>query len=339
MYDETAPRSIFATTWFRALLVLIVLAVAVAVTAPYILEATRPSSKPTTAARPTPPPAAATPSPPPPASSAMSTQPDKPATPDTAPADKPAATPMPPRKPLAGDKTALADKSDKAATTAKSAAADKAAATDKKDAPATKTAAVLSTTTASAPRAATGGWWVQVGAFRDENKAHNLAAKLREDNYTVEQSFRSTASRVTKSAASDKSPAASTSGPAGADQYDVFVSGLSAEELNTRLGAKGLAAEPSGAGALIKPSLPLREAVALSKDLAMEGLKVQVRRAAGASAPAPRAAEKRPAPVVRGGDALYRVRVGAFPDKATAMTTLKELEAKGYKPFISRGGP
>jgi hypothetical protein len=33
------------------------------------------------------------------------------------------------------------------------------------------------------------------------------------------------------------------------------------------------------------------------------------------------------------------VRVGAFPDRATAVSTLKELEAKGYKPFIARGGP
>jgi cell division septation protein DedD len=245
---------------------------------------------------------------------------------------------MPPRKPLAGDKTAMADKPDRTAATTKS-AVDKAA-TDKKDAPETKTAAVRSATTASAPRAATGGWWVQVGAFRDENKAHNLAAKLRQDNYSVEQTIRRGAPSVTKSAAADKSaPAASTSGPAGADQYDVFVSGLSADELSTRLGAKGLTAEPSGAGAVIKPSLPLREAVALSKDLAMDGLKVQVRRAAGASAPAPRAPETRAAPTVRGAEGLYRVRVGAFPDKATAMTTLKELEAKGYKPFISRGGP
>ena len=43
-------------------------------------------------------------------------------------------------------------------------------------------------------------------------------------------------------------------------------------------------------------------------------------------------------PAVSSGDTLYRVRVGAFTDRATAMTTLKELEAKGYKPFIARGG-
>src|SRR5437762_3362908 len=85
-------------------------------------------------------------------------------------------------------------------------------------------------------------------------------------------------------------------------------------------------------------ALPRRDAVALSKDLATDGYKVQVRRAAGANAQAPRPAEKRPVPAVSNGDTLYRVRVGSFADRATAMTTLKELEAKGYKPFIARGG-
>jgi len=183
---------------------------------------------------------------------------------------------------------------------------------------------------------------VQVGAFRDESTAKKVVAKLREQNYKVEESVRGGSASATKSAAADKSaPAASAPSPAGTDQYDVFVSGLSAAELSERLAAKGLAAEPAGSGAVIKPSLPLRDAVALSKDLAVDGFKVQVRRAGGAApAPSPRATPARPAePAASGGDTLYRVRVGAFPDRATAMTTLKELEAKGYKPFIARGGP
>jgi cell division septation protein DedD len=272
---------------------------------------------------------------------------------------------MPPRRPLAGDTTALADKplpgdkssktmssdgvgSDK--STAKSATADKST-TEKKDARvaaatteskatarAAKPAAARSTTSASAPRAAAASaWWVQVGAFRDENSAKNLAAKLREQNYTVQ--LRGLGASAPKAAALDKSaPAASTPNPAGADQYDVFVTGLSADELNTRLAGKGLSAEPSGTGVVLKPSLPLRDAVALSKDLATDGYKVQVRRAGGASAQAPRPAEQRPVPAASSGDTLYRVRVGAFTDRTTAMTTLKELEAKGYKPFIARGG-
>jgi hypothetical protein len=31
------------------------------------------------------------------------------------------------------------------------------------------------------------------------------------------------------------------------------------------------------------------------------------------------------------------VRVGAFADRAAALAAAKELEAKGYKPFIARG--
>jgi cell division septation protein DedD len=293
---------------------------------------------------------------------------DKPVPPDRVPLDKSAPSAVPPRRPLAGDTTALADKplpgdksskttssdsigSDK--TVAKSANAETST-TEKKDARvaaattermatarAAKPAAARSTTSASAPRAAAASsWWVQVGAFRNENSAKNLAATLREQNYTVKQSVRNGGASAPKSATLDKSaPAASTPNLAGADQYDVFVSGLSADELNTRLAGKGLSAEPSGTGVVLKPSLPLRDAVALSKDLATDGYKVQVRRAAGASAQAPRPAEPRPVPAVTSsGDALYLVRVGAFSDRATAMTTLKELQAKGYKPFIARGG-
>ena len=375
-YDEMPPRSIFAATWFRALLVLIVLGVIGAVAVPYILDAMNPPAKPSVASRSTPtptsPPAAVTPSPSAPASpptSALSTPsdraPDTTVPPDRAPADRPAtAMPATPRKPFAADKTPTAEKpaTSEKMTGAPSTASDKAAGkpAEKKDArvaaatsdakpaepksaTATKRAATSSASTASAPKGgAAGAWWVQVGAFRDESTAKKVAARLREQNYKVEESVRGSGESAARSAAVDKSaPAASASNPAGADLYDVFVSGLSAAELNTRLTAKGLAAEPSGSGAVIKPSLPLRDAVALSKDLAVEGFKVQVRRAAGTAAaaqPAPRAVARRPAPSA-GGETLYRVRVGAFPDRATAVSTLKELEAKGYKPFIARGGP
>jgi len=378
LYDETPPRSIFAATWFRALLVLIVIGVIGAVAVPYILDAMNPPAKPSVASRsmstPTAPPAAVTPSPSAPASpstSALATPsdraPDTTAQPDRAPADRPAtAMPATPRKPFAADKTPTAEKpatSEKMTGASPPTASDKAAEkpAEKKDArvavassdakpgaepksaTATKRAATSSASTASAPRGgAAGAWWVQVGAFRDESTAKKVAAKLREQNYKVEESVRGVRESAARSAAVDKSaPAASAPNPAGADLYDVFVSGLSAAELNTRLSTKGLAAEPSGSGAVIKPSLPLRDAVALSKDLAVEGFKVQVRRAAGTAAapqPAPRAAARRPAPSVTG-EMLYRVRVGAFPDRATAVSTLKELEAKGYKPFIARGGP
>ena len=87
-------------------------------------------------------------------------------------------------------------------------------------------------------------------------------------------------------------------------------------------------------GVVVKPSLPLRDAVALSKDLAVDGLKVQVRRAAGASAPAPPAGGAS----ASGGDPVYRVRVGPFDDRAAATSTLRELVQRGYAPFLARGG-
>jgi SPOR domain len=86
----------------------------------------------------------------------------------------------------------------------------------------------------------------------------------------------------------------------------------------------------------VKPSLPLRDAVALSKDLAVDGLKVQVRRAAGGPAPAPAAASS--TSITTDDGMLYRVRVGPFDDKTTATSTLRELQQKGYSPFIARGG-
>ena len=360
LYEETAPRSIFATMWFRALLVLVILAGVVAVAAPYILDATNPPTKSTIASRPQSAPAL-TPSPAPsaPMSSSLTQADTAPSAAAAAPAnraaaDKPAsALPGPAAQVSATDKPAASGKSTmeekapaapKTAAAAPKVAAEKsttpepvvAAASETKSeakSPATTAKGVASATAASAPRASTSGdWWVQVGAYRDETMARKLAERLREQNYSVKESV--------KGAAADRSsPAPSVAKPAGIDEYDVFVSNTSTTDLNSRLAGKGLAAEPSGSGVVVKPSLPLREAVALSKDLATDGLKVQVRRAGRPTGETTiPAGAKRPTPAASSGDSLHRVRVGAFPDHATAVTTLKELEAKGYKPFIARGG-
>jgi hypothetical protein len=106
-------------------------------------------------------------------------------------------------------------------------------------------------------------------------------------------------------------------------------------DINAKLGPKGLTSEPSAGGVVVKPSLPLRDAVALSKDLAVDGLKVQVRRSSAGAAPAPVSAAASVAP---GSDGLYRVRVGPFDDRATAISTMRELEQRGYTPFIARAG-
>ena len=145
----------------------------------------------------------------------------------------------------------------------------------------------------------------------------DLAEKLRAENYPVQES-------VTSAAGTPSTPPA----PTPTDRYDVFVSGTTVAEMSGRLTPRGLTAEAVAGGVLVKPSLPLRDAVALSKELAGEGLKVQVRRSASAA----------PAGQGTTGDTLHRVRVGGFPDRAAAQAVREELERKGYRAFIARGG-
>ena len=58
---------------------------------------------------------------------------------------------------------------------------------------------------------------------------------------------------------------------------------------------------------------------------------VQVRRADASAAATPKASS----PVASAGE-LHRVSVGGFADRAMAMAALRDLEAKGYKPFLTR---
>jgi cell division septation protein DedD len=154
---------------------------------------------------------------------------------------------------------------------------------------------------------------------------------LRELKYSVEESSMSGSTPVLGRSAAPSSGAASAAG----DKYDVYVTGGAAADINARLAPKGLTSEPSAGGVIVKPSLPLRDAVALSKDLAVDGLKVQVRRASGTAAAR---APSSPSVAASSGDSLYRVRVGPFDDRAAATSTLRELEQRGYTPFIARGG-
>jgi len=172
----------------------------------------------------------------------------------------------------------------------------------------------------SSPEAAAGPYWVQVGAFKDPDTAKRLAARLREQGFRVEQSI--TAKGV-------GAPAPATPAAPG-DRYNVLVSGASAADVDAKLAVKGMTSESTAGGVVVQPSLPLREAIALSRDLADAGLSVQVRRAGG---PAPRAGD------TGSGETLHRVRVGGFADRDAAMTSLKKLQAKGFTPFIARGNP
>jgi hypothetical protein len=367
-YDEAEePRSIFSSLWFRAVLVVAVIGVAGVVAMPYVLDWTGPSappakSPPVAAARATPPPAASSPAPTPAPSAATAAEPK--AAPRAAPAGAPAPSPStsasteksapaiapPPRpsSPGAGDKAAFAEKQ----ALAKRAALDKPEekpadkpvgkplSIEKKPAPPARPAAKTTATSKEQGRVAparavvqggagAGSYWVQVGAYRDAAAASRVAAGLRGQGYHVEE---------VGPASRGPAPAPTPVAPAnpGSDRYQVLVSGAPATSLSERLGAKGLAAEPTASGVMVKPALPLRDAIALSKDLAIDGLKVQVRRETG---PAPSPATPAPAGAAGGGDGWHRVRVGAFPDRATALAAARELSAKGYEGFVTSGTP
>jgi hypothetical protein len=329
LFDETAPRSIFAATWFRAVLVLIVLGVVGAVAVPYILDAMNAPKSGATAKLPTPMPQPIKPPPPPsaPPGPAAVTPPAPPPAATAAPPAPTAVTPTP-APPTLTDKPSDTKDQMVGATTAPETpkAETKPSVETKPNAEAKPQPAPAKTAVKVAKPSAGRQWFVQVGAFKDAATAKKVAAKLREEKYTVEESVRGEAA-ATVAKATTTSPVSG----GGGDHYDVIITGQSPAEINKRLAAKGLASDEVPNGVVVKPSLPLRDAVALSKDLAVDGLKVQVRRA-GASAAAP---PKASSPVASAGE-LHRVSVGGFADRAMAMAALKDLEAKGYKPFLTR---
>jgi DedD protein len=387
LYEDVPPRSIFAATWFRVVLVVIVLGVVGAVAVPYVLDWMNPPPAPRTVATTrsplTPTAAPLTPAAPSPADKPASDKPlgdkvvtDKkesstiiPAPAASSPAPAPAPTRPEPKSEAKATSPAPAAKSTPEPVAKASAPEPKAeaktqtamAVTESPKSPMTKpslrpettskddsTAATgkAATTKSAAAKATTptavvsgnGLYWVQIGAFKDADTAKRLAAKLREENFKAEESVKRVGG-ASAAATPAPAPKAATPAPSSSDQYDVFVSGMGTDELNRRLAGKGLSAESAGGGAVVKPSLPLRDAVALSKDLAVDGFKVQVRRS-GAAASAPSIVSQpspTPAAITEGGLSLHRVRFGAFTDRAAAMAAARELENKGFKPFIARG--
>ena len=317
-YDDEAPRSIFAALWFRALLAVLILGVLAAVAVPYMLDfathstsekrpssapapaVTPPTARPAATASPTasaPGPAAVPPAPSPPAA-APAVAPPAPSAPPKASAPAPAtvqpsrvATTIPPTKNVAKSvevpKEATRAPSESKPTAAKAA----------------------STPTAGGP------YWVQVGAFKDPETAKRMVTQLREQGFRAEQS--------TTTGKGGAPVAADSPG----DRYSVIVSGGAPGEVDAKLAAKGMTSEATPGGAAVQPSLPLRDAVALSRELADAGLTVQVRRQGAAVTSAP----------ARASETWHRVRVGGFPDRAAAIASLKKLEDKGFKPFIASG--
>lgn len=324
VFEDDPPRSIFSALWFRALVVILVLGVIAAIAVPYVLDVVN-APAPKVASKPPTPPPALTPTPPPAPAQSTPTPAPMPSLPAAAAPSEPPATAAPakPTTPPPAASPAPAKPPAKLAESPKIADAPSEAPKLAATKPAPSKPAAETPAKATSPVA--GSYWVQVGAFKDQATAKKLATTLRELNYKVEEM--AAATKATAGA-----PVAASAGAPTSDRYDVFISGAAAADLNSKLSSKGFTADPVAGGVVVKPSLPLREAVALSKDLTAEGLKVQVRRS-GTTAGAVAAG-----PSPSGGETLYRVRVGGFSDKAEAQATLRELETKGYKPFIARGG-
>lgn len=155
---ESAPPSVFSARWFRALLILIVLVLAVVIALPYLLDQfaptpTRSASAPKAPAPEPQRPSIQTSGPPPPPSASETVPP-------LSPPRTPAAPPAPPSISTQAPRTEL---SEPAAQKPVAKATD---ATTKRD-------------------GSRGGYLVQVGAFRDSANAAKLAAKLAEENYPV----------------------------------------------------------------------------------------------------------------------------------------------------------
>jgi len=336
--DEIARRSIFSAGWFRALLVLTVLAIVVVVSLPYLLNWLEPTPIPppkpqAKSSAPAPGPAAAPPpttsmvpapagsAPPAPlAKTETLTPPGPPAKagePKPAPAAPAPATPSPAERPIgtaplpvAPVPPAVAAKpapGTKHAPAAKPAPA--AQAETSKPAPAPKRSGA---TEGGSP----GGYWVQVGAFLEEKNAEALAKQLRGESFPVH------VSAVTRGGAPVPAPAKTATG-----QNQLFITGSTPDAVNAALKGKGTAHAVKG-GVQVNPPFDLETAMSLSSSLKKEGFKVVIRRAKVPAAPKTSAG---------GGPTYHVVRVGGYPDRTKAQQVRGELEAKGHPGFLAQG--
>jgi cell division septation protein DedD len=319
--DDIAQRSIFSAGWFRALLVLTVLAIVVVVSLPYLLNWLEPT--PTLAPKPQT--KASEPAPAAPAAPAPTTETAPPAKPETtAPpataqteAPKPApAAPTPADRPLGTAPLPAAPAQAPPAATGKTAAA-------KPEAVKPPVAAAAPKRVPAAAPAAGGSYWIQVGAFVQEKNAETLAKALRSEQFPVE------IARLNRGGGSASAPAKSVE-PGGQNQ--LVITGSTPDAVNAALKGKGTAQVVKG-GIVVNPSYDLETAMSLSSALKKEGFKVVIRRAKSGPAPAPAA------PAAGGGTTYHVVRVGGFADRAKALQARADLEAKGHAGFLTQGAP
>lgn len=181
--EEYGQRSIFATGWFRAVLVLLVLAVVGVIAVPLIGGWFEPTPPPKVISKPSEPSSTLVPVPstPPPATPPVSQMPSAaapPAAPPPAAAPAPALQP-PPTPPPAVSSPAPAPARPEMPPASAPKAAEKAKAPE-------RTAAVTPSKSAAKPAASSGNYWVQVGAFKESGNAEGLARKLRAEGFSAQ---------------------------------------------------------------------------------------------------------------------------------------------------------
>ena len=241
-----------------------------------------------------------------------SSEPARKAAPEKAPA-KPAAEKAVTKAPAekAPAKIATERPPTKAAETAPAKTADKPAAPTrvvaKADAP-SRPAAVASAKPAA--DAASGNYWIQLGAFKEQKNADALAKTLRDAGFPVQVTpIRAGGGGESKVAA---------------QQHELFVTETSVDRVNAALKGRGTAQPVSGGGA-VKPAFSLQDAMTVSKRLTDEGLKVVIRPAGGLATPS------------QGQGTLHAVRAGGYSNRTSALAARDELRAKGHQGFLAEG--
>ena len=346
--EEFASRSIFSAGWFRAVLVLTVLAIVVVISLPYLLnwfESSTPArvAKPAEPLKPGAPSAPAVVPAPAPAPVAPIVAPPevKPAPPVTAkpaPAPKVAEKAIPPAssgpaRNAVPEKAPAKPAPEKAVTKAP---AEKAPAKIATERPPTKAAETAPAKTADKPAAPTrvvakadapsrpttvasakpsadatsGNYWIQLGAFKEQKNADALAKTLRDAGFPVQVTpIRSGGGGESKVVA---------------QQHELFVTETSVDKVNAALKGRGTA-QPVSGGLAVKPAFSLQDAMTVSKRLTDEGLKVVIRPAGAVVSPS------------QGQGTLHAVRAGGYSNRTSALAARDELAAKGHQGFLAEG--
>jgi cell division septation protein DedD len=318
--DDIAQRSIFSAGWFRALLVLTVLAIVVVVSLPYLLNWLEPT--PTTAPKPQTKASEPAPAPAAPAAPAPTTGTAPPAKPETTAPPATAQTEAPKPAPAA---PTPADRPLGTAPLPAAPAQAPPAATAKPEAVKPPVVAAAPKRVPAATAGAGGSYWIQMGAFVQERNAESLAKTLRAEQFPVE------IARLNRGGGGASAPApAKAAEPGGQNQ--LVITGSTPDAVNAALKGKGTAQVVKG-GIVVNPSYDLETAMSLSSALKKEGFKVVIRRAKSGAAPAPAA------PATGGGTTYHVVRVGGFADRAKALQARADLQAKGHAGFLTQGAP